>query len=143
MITTQQFPVGAPERLALEFFERVWGGPHDLGAIDELMTEDYAITTGGTQIRGRERFKDWVRQFQAVLADARNETLEVFSNAAGDRVVSRWVCRGRNQGILGLAPDGRHVAFTGIAIWSVREGRLSECWVERAAWETYRALSAT
>lgn len=31
--------------LALGFFRRVWAPPHDLSAIDDLMTEDYRITT--------------------------------------------------------------------------------------------------
>ena len=130
-----------PEQLPVEFFRRVWAPPHDLAAIDELMTEDYTITTGGALVRGRDAFKAWVAEFQRRLLDATNETLEVFASAAGDRVVSRWVCRGRNNGILGLAPDGRPVAFTGIAIWRVEGGRLAECWVERAAWEAYRALA--
>jgi predicted ester cyclase len=107
------------------------------------MTEDYAITTAGKVVRGREAFKRWVQQFQNLLLDARNETLEVFANAAGDRVVSRWICRGINNGIFGLPADGRPVAFSGIAIWSVREGRLAECWVERSALELCRELSGT
>jgi predicted ester cyclase len=132
--TAQQLPV--------EFFRRVWAPPHDLDAIDEMMTEDYAITTGGTVIRGRDAFKRWVGEFQRRLLDARNETLEVFASPAGDRVVSRWICRGRNNGIFDLPPDGREVAFSGIAIWRVENGKLAECWVERAAWEAYRALTA-
>jgi ketosteroid isomerase-like protein len=127
--------------LPVEFFRRVWAPPHDLDAIDELMTEDYVITTGGTTIRGRAAFKAWVGEFQRRLLDATNETLEVFANADGDRVVSRWICRGRNNGIFDLPPDGRPVAFSGIAIWRVRDGRLAECWVERAAWEAYRELT--
>jgi ketosteroid isomerase-like protein len=130
-----------PEQLAVEFFRRAWAPPHDLAAIDELMTEDYTITTGGAVVRGRAAFKAWVADFQRRLLDATNDTLEVFANAAGDRVVSRWVCRGRNNGVFGLAPDGRPVEFTGIAIWRVEGGRLAECWVERAAWEAYRALT--
>lgn len=120
------------ERLQLEFFRRVWAPPHDLSAIDELMTEDYAITTAGTVVRGRDAFKPWVAEFQRMLLDARNETLEVFTSASGDRVVSRWVCTGISNGIFGLPADGRAVSFTGIAIWSVRDGRLAECWVERS-----------
>ena len=41
--------------------------------------------------------------------------------------------------MLGLPADGRRVSFTGIAIWRVREGRLAECWVERASWELYQS----
>jgi len=120
------------ERLQLEFFRRVWAPPHDLSAIDELMTEDYVITSAGSVVRGRDAFKRWVAEFQRLLLDARNETLELFTSAAGDRVVSRWRCTGRSNGIFGLPADGRRVSFTGIAIWSVRDGRLAECWVERS-----------
>ena len=129
------------EQLPVEFFRRVWAPPHDLDAIDELMTEDYTITTGGQVIRGRSAFKQWVAEFQGRMPDATNETLEVFASASGDRVVSRWVCRGRNGGLFGLAADDRPVEFTGIAIWRVEHGRLAECWVERAALEAYRHLA--
>lgn len=141
MNTVDAFPPGAPERLALEFFARVWGPQHDLAAIDELMTEDYSITTAGKTIHGRAAFKAWVAEFQNILLGAENETCEVFRSASGDRVVSRWICRGRNNGMFGLPADGAPVEFTGIAIWSVRDGRLSACWVERAAWELYGRLS--
>lgn len=138
---TDTTPPLTAEQLPVEFFRRVWAPPHDLDAIDELMTPDYVITTGGVVVRGRDAFKQWVGTFQRLLLDATNETVDVFANRAGDRVVSRWVCRGRNNGIFGLPADGRPVAFTGIAIWRVRDGRLAECWVERAAWEAYRALT--
>lgn len=129
------------ERLAHEFLSRVWGPAHDLDAIDELMTEDYVIHSAGTSIRGRDAFRAWVASFQTVLEDARNEILEIFADASGERVVSRWLCTGRNRGIFGLPADDRDVAFTGIAIWRVRDGRLAECWAERAALEAYRALT--
>ncbi len=126
---------------ARAFLERVWGPVHDLGAIDELMTEDYRIWSGGTLIAGRDAFKEWVRAFQARYTDARTEIIEVFADETGERVVSRWKNIGRNNGIFGLPPDGREVEFTGIAIWRVRDGRLAECWVERAAFEAFSALA--
>lgn len=134
-------PAARAERLATGFLGRVWGPAHELAAIDELMTEDYVITSGGKEIRGREAFKEWVTQFQAVLLDARTENVEAFANAEGTRVVSRWVCSGRNNGMLGLPADGRPVSFTGIAIWSVRDGRLAECWVERASYELFQEMT--
>lgn len=129
------------EQLVLEFLARVWGPAHELDAIDELMTEDYRITTGGAVIEGRERFKAWVREFQTRLRDARTLSLDILSDPVRRSVVSRWVCMGANNGIFGLPPDGRPVRFTGIAIWRVHEGRLRECWVERSALEAYQALS--
>lgn len=128
------------ERLAYEFFQRVWTPPHELAAIDELMTEDYQITTAGVVISGRETFKSWVAGMQSTVVEATNEHLEVFTNAAGDRVVSRWMTRGYNNGMFGLPADGKPVAFSGIAIWRVEHGRLAECWVERSALELYNEL---
>ncbi len=126
--------------LAKEFFRRVWNAPHDLSAIDELMTEDYTITTAGQVVKGRKAFAAWVAEFQKKILDASNEHLELFSNTTGDRVVSRWVCRGINNGILGLPATGKPISFTGIAIWRVEDGKLAECWVERSAWELYNLL---
>jgi predicted ester cyclase len=129
------------ERLAWEFLGRVWAPPHDLDAIDELMTEDYVITSGGKVIKGRSDFKVWVAEFHRVLPGATNHVLDVFANPTGERVVSRWVCTGRNNGLFGLPADGREVSFSGLAVWVVRDGRLAECWVERAGLELYLELS--
>jgi steroid delta-isomerase-like uncharacterized protein len=140
---TDDSPARRAERLAVEFLERVWGPAHELDAIDQLMTPDYAITSGGRMIRGRAAFKAWVAEFQRRLRDARTRNVEAFANPAGDRVVSRWVCTGHNDGMLGLPADGRPVTFTGIAIWAVRDGRLAECWVERSTWELFQELTGS
>ncbi|MCC6180242.1 MAG: ester cyclase [Bacteroidia bacterium] len=129
-----------PEKLVLEFFNRVWHNPHDLDAIDELMTENYCITTAGKEIKGRNEFKNWVGTFQQQLLDAKTESVDIFCNEKGDKVVSRWNCSGRNNGLFGLKPDNRFISFTGIAIWTIRDNKLSECWVERSAYELYQNL---
>lgn len=141
MHKAQPTPSARAVALATEFLTRVWGPAHDLDAIDELMTEDYRIWSGGALVAGRAAFKDWVRKFQAQYGDAHTEIRETFANEAGDRVVSRWFNTGVNNGIFGLPPDGRPVSFTGIAIWRVDGGRLAECWVERAALESYLSLT--
>ena len=134
-------PAAHAVRLAEEFLTRVWGPAHDLSAIDELMAEDYIIDSAGHVVRGRDAFKAWVAEFHVRLEGARNEILETFATHDGRRVVSRWLCTGRNNGVFGLAADQQPVAFTGIAIWTVRDGRLAECVVERSALEAYRRLT--
>lgn len=129
------------EKLVLEYFERVWHNPHELDAIDELMTEDYIITTGGKAVKGRTEFKKWVGEFQKQLLDAKTESVDIFFSEKKDKVVSRWDCSGRNNGLFGLKPDNRFISFTGIAIWTIRDNRLSECWVERSAYELYQNLT--
>ena len=131
-----------PEKLVLEFFNRVWHYPHELDAIDELMTEDYTITTAGSIVKGRDAFKNWVREFQKLLLEAKTESVDIFFNETESKVVSRWECSGKNNGLFGLEPDNRFISFTGIAIWTVRDNRLSECWVERSAYELYQHLTS-
>jgi len=121
--------------LAREFFRRVWAPPHELDAIDELMTSDYRIVTAGQTIVGRDKFKAWVATMQATIRDVRNEHLDLFADATGTRVVSRWVTRGFNNGMFGTKADGRPVEYTGLSIWRVQDNRLAECWVERSALE--------
>jgi steroid delta-isomerase-like uncharacterized protein len=121
------------EKLARDFLSRVWGPQHDVDAIDELMTADYLLHSGGRTIRGREAFKAWIVEFHQSMPEAVDEVLEVFANDPGDRVCARWINRGKNNGVFGLPADGRPVEFHGISVYRVRDGRLAECWVEREA----------
>jgi steroid delta-isomerase-like uncharacterized protein len=121
------------ENLARDFLARVWGPQHDVDAIDELMTADYLLHSGGRTIHGREAFKAWIVEFQQSMPEAVDEVLEVFANDPGDRVCARWINRGKNNGVFGLPADGRPVEFHGISVYRVRDGRLAECWVEREA----------
>ena len=130
-----------PEHLLLTFWEGVWNPPYDLGLVDRLMTEDFVITSAGADVAGREKFKEWIRGFQAKLGDLRMENREIFTGMEGKRVVSRWQATGRNRGLFGTAADGEPVEFTGIAVWEVRDGRLAHNWVERSAYELFKRLT--
>lgn len=131
-----------PESMVYEFFNRVWCPPHELEAIDELMTEDYQITSASVVIKGRTEFKKWVGGFQKLLLEAENEIIDIFCNEKQNKVVSRWICRGINNGLFGLPANNKSVSFSGIAIWTLRDGLLSECWVERSAYELYKSLTS-
>ncbi|MDG5492904.1 ester cyclase [Psychroserpens sp. SPM9] len=129
-----------PKQLVNEFFNNVWHEPHNLDAIDNLMTEDYKITTAGSVIDGRENFKNWVKGFQELLLEAKTESVDAFYDKEANKVVSRWICSGKNNGLFGLDADNKFVSFSGIAIWTVRDNKLSECWVERSAYELFQEL---
>lgn len=135
---------GDAESVALlkEFWLRVWNPPHDLSAIDDLLTDDFVITNPSGDVVGKAAFKEWVMTFQKKLGHSKLMPFETFANADGTRVVSRWKASGINHGILGTADDAQPVSFSGIAIWEVRDGKLSHNWVERSAWELYQTLTA-
>lgn len=128
------------EKLLSEFWAKVWNLPQDLDTIDRLCTEDFVITSGGKDIVGRKAFKEWVKGFSAKIGEQRLTNLDMFSSADGTRVVSRWVMRGVNLGMLGTPADRQPVEFTGIAIWEIRDGKLAHNWVERSALELKERL---
>lgn len=124
------------------FWAAVWQA-RDPERVDDFVVDDFVITTGGERVEGRENFKAWVRAFLDKIHDFEFEVVESFQNHDGSRVASRWVVRGRNNGVLGTAPDRRPVEFTGTAVWAVREdGKLLHNWVERASWELFQRLGA-
>jgi hypothetical protein len=124
------------------FWREVWKAPQNPGAIDRLVAEDFMITSGGHEIRGREAFKRWVIEFQKRISDLQFETIETFQNEDGSRVASRWRVTGRNNGFLGTTPGREPISMLGTAIFFVREdGLLQHNWVERNAWEVYVRLT--
>ncbi|MEM7699688.1 MAG: redoxin domain-containing protein [Verrucomicrobiota bacterium] len=125
----------------LQFWENTWNPPYDIDLVDRLMSEDFVITTAGTDIVGRENFKDWIRGFQSRIGDLRIKNQDIFLSESGDRVVSRWQVSGHNKGLFETEPDGAEASFTGIAVWEWEDGKLTHNWVERSAHELYQDLT--
>lgn len=92
----------SPENLVLEFFDRVWHKPHELDAIDELMTEDYVITTAGKVVKGRAEFKKWVGEFQKQLLDSKQKTLLFFPMTRKIRLFPDGIVPAEIMGFLDL-----------------------------------------
>jgi hypothetical protein len=124
-----------------EFWAAVWKA-RDPEAIDRFVVDDFVLTTGGVDVVSKDRFKDWVKQFLEKVADLEFEAVETFQNEDGSRVASRWRVTGKNNGVLDTAADLRPIAFTGTAVWAVREdGKLLHNWVERSSWELFQELN--
>ena len=96
----------AAEQLVLEFWKRVWNPPHDLAAVQDLVAEDFVLTSAGTDIQGRDAFAKWIAAFQTKARDLRLEAYETFANAEATRVTSRWRATASNGGMLGTEPMG-------------------------------------
>jgi steroid delta-isomerase-like uncharacterized protein len=122
------------------FWREVWQSKNP-EAVDRLVAEDFVITTGGVEVRSRKTFKKWIASFLASIDDFRFEVVEIFQNETGDRVVSRWVVTGRNNGFMGSPVCGSPITMTGTAVMQVRgDGLLQHNWVERNALEVHRSL---
>jgi limonene-1,2-epoxide hydrolase len=128
-------------KIVEDFWKAVWksGNPD---AIADFVVEDVIITTGGVEIKGRDKFIAWAWDFLSKINDLDFEVLETFQNEDGSRVASLWRVKGKNHGMMGTDPDQAPISLTGTAIWSVREdGKLVHNRVERAAWETFTNLT--
>jgi hypothetical protein len=124
------------------FWAEVWQPPHNYDAIDDLVTEDFVLVTGGRRIESRAAFKEWAKGFGAAIHDFRFDVVETFQSQDGSRVASLWRVTGRNNGVFGSEPDDRPVDMCGTAVWTVREdGMLTSNRVERNALEVFRALT--
>ncbi|MCX5540446.1 ester cyclase [Paraburkholderia sp. CNPSo 3076] len=93
------------------FWQQVWQSRNP-DAVDELVSEDFGITSGGVLISSRAEFKKWGTAFLASIDDFRFEVIETFQNTAGDRVVSRWRVTGKNNGFMGSDPCGSPIDMT-------------------------------
>ncbi|MBB3452788.1 steroid delta-isomerase-like uncharacterized protein [Rhizobium sp. BK313] len=122
------------------FWREVWQSKNP-EAVDQLVAEDFVITTGGVEVRSREAFKRWITTFLSSIDDFRFDVVEIFQNETGDRVVSRWIVTGRNNGFMGSPACGSPITMTGTAVMHVREdGLVQHNWVERNAHEVHRSL---
>jgi predicted ester cyclase len=103
---------------------------HWLDRADELVTRDYvdhAPLPGQTP--GLEGAKQKWATYFAAFPDL-HVTMDELA-AEGDAVVVRWMAEGTHQGnLLGIAPTGKPVHFSGISICRVRDGRMFEQWEE-------------
>jgi len=121
------------------FWDDVWNA-HAPDAVDTLVADDIVIEAGGQKIFGKNDVKDWVTQFLDHVNDLHVDTIETFQNDDGTRVTSRWVLTGTNNGILGTDPNGKPIAMTGTAVWTVNDGKLQGGSVEQASFELYHYL---
>jgi hypothetical protein len=129
-------------QIAEKFWREVWQ-QRNPEAADNLVSEDFIVTSGGVDIKSREVFKKWVAAFLASMTEFKFEVIETFQNGTGDRVVSRWRVTGKNNGFMGTEPCGSPIDMTGTAVLHVGEdGLLRHNWVERSALEVIRSLAA-
>ena len=114
------------KKLARKVFEEVQS-KGNMALVDELVTEDYVGHTPFGDIHGPEGAKG----FDAMLRSAfpGYEVTVDDQIAEGDRVATRWTCRGTHEGeFQGVPPTGKSVSISGITIFRVANNKLVEGW---------------
>jgi len=130
------------KEVATRFFTEVWNPPYLIETIDELVSEDFKITTDEKSLSGRDNFKKWIIGMQDLVGDLRNVPQEMLVTDDGKRVITRIHATGTNKGMFGTEPDGAPIRFTVISILEIENGKITRNWVERSAYELYKRLTA-
>lgn len=110
----------------------IWGEGR-LELVDELYAPAYVdhVSRGPepSTVEGPAGLKQAVAAFRAAFPDLRYEVDDQI--AEGEIVVTRFSAAGTHEReFLGAAPSGRRVAYTGIDVNRVRDGRIVESWIQ-------------
>jgi steroid delta-isomerase-like uncharacterized protein len=132
--------LAANKALAARYYDEVLSG-RDLGALDELLADDFTSwTMGGAQVDGAA-YRQAVAASHRAFSDLRVTVLDQV--AEGDKVVTRWRAEGVNDGdFAGLPATGRRVALAAIHVHRVDGGRLAEHWEALDQLDLLRQLGA-
>jgi len=121
---------GELESITRRWFEEVWNRGRE-EAIDEMLAPD-CVGHGlkgpdGVEVTSVAAFKEFYRAFRSAFPDIRIVVEHTISE--GDCVTSRCSVTATHTGDgLGFAGTGRSVAFGGIGIMRVRDGKIVEAW---------------
>ena len=97
----------------------------NFGALDSIVSPDYVLHPEG--VRGSEGLAEMVQGYREALAGLTVTIDQQFTE--GDYVATRFTIRGRHTGeLMGAAPTGRDVEFTGLTVSRCRDGRIEEEW---------------
>lgn len=100
-----------------------------LDVLDEIASPDFVRHDlgGAPDIAGVERIKRFIAAQRAVFGGLTFTIDDV--TAAGDKVVARYSARGTHAGeLMGVAPTGKEVAWKGVNIYRIENGKLAETW---------------
>jgi steroid delta-isomerase-like uncharacterized protein len=95
-------------------------------AFAEVYTHNFILHEADDTF-GIEGLAQFVTMIRSAIPDLRI-TIE-DDMAEGDKVVTRWIGQGTHQGeLMGIAPTGNQVTFTGITIHRIEATKIVEEW---------------
>lgn len=113
--------------LVEQFYGDIWNrGDEDVA---RLLTTDFIFRGSlGTPARGHAEFLDYVRSVRGSLANYHCEILECVTEHP--KAFARMRFSGEHVApFRGFPPTGRHVDWIGAALFTFRDGLISELWV--------------
>ena len=100
----------------------------NLAVGDESLAANVVLHIPDADIEGLEGWKQYAGGFLTGFTDIVVYVKDTI--AEGDKVVAHWTCCGVHTGELqGIAPTGKQVTMTGIAIYRFAGNKIEEIWV--------------
>jgi predicted ester cyclase len=96
---------------------------------DEIFAPNFSARLPGAPTLDREGWKTFLGIFRTGFPDLHLEAEDMV--ATDERLIIRVILHGTHQGdFQGMAPTGKRVAFTGIAMFRIADGQAVEHWGE-------------
>ncbi len=114
--------------LIRRFYDELWNR-FDKTIFADILAGDLCFRGSlGQEKRGLAEFGEYVDFIHRIFPDFSNEIEEIISE--GDRAFARLTYRGTHSGeLFGIAPTGRKIRYSGAAVFTFRNDRISEVWV--------------
>ncbi|MGH2745445.1 MAG: ester cyclase [Pseudonocardiaceae bacterium] len=94
-------------------------------ALHEIVSSDYVLHPEG--VRGVEGLTAMVEAYRSAISGLTVTVDHQFTE--GDYVATRYTISGKHEGdLMGAAPTGRDIAFSGITVSRCRDGKIVEEW---------------
>ena len=116
------------QQIIRRYYEELWNRWH-LTLLDELIAEGIRFRGSlGVTVQDRAGFRQYLELVRAAFPDFHNTIDELLE--VGDRVVARMTYRGTHRGeLLGIPATGKTVTYSGIAIFRLAGGKITEGYV--------------
>lgn len=130
----------SPRELIRRYYDDLWNR-WQVTLIPDLLRPDVTFRGSlGETVRGHDGFRGYVDRVRRAFPDFHNEIADLL--LTDRRVAVRLRYTGTHRGrLFGQAPTGRRVAYTGIALYRLKGGRIAEGWVFGDTLTLYRQLT--
>ncbi|GAB7017884.1 ester cyclase [Halostagnicola bangensis] len=122
--------------------EEIWTDGN-LDAIDEIFAETFVLhdPSAGDERQGREEYRGYVETYREAFPDV---TYEVESVIGEDEAVAlRYTAQGTHEGaFMGIEPTGERVSVSGMEMYRVEDGEITEMWTNYDALGLLQELGA-
>lgn len=114
------------QSIAEEYAHRIWE-LKDLSAIDSLLDSGIVIHSSLGTFHGREEMRRVVHAWMSAFPDLK--VVNISALIQGDRTAIQWKAQGTHQGTFkGIPPTGKKVAYEGLTLYRIQEGKIVEYW---------------